>query len=98
MDKSKKELASEQAALAPVSFSELVLGFASAALYYTGDSNIEGKAAGQVNLPLAKQNLDIVYLLREKTRGNLSDEENKLIEEVLGDLSQKYTHVAATQK
>ncbi|NRA44652.1 MAG: DUF1844 domain-containing protein [Oligoflexales bacterium] len=74
-----------------VNFSELILGFASAALYYTGDSSIEGKGEGEKNLQLAKHNIDIVRLLYNKTLGNLNEEEKSLIEEVLADLAHKYT-------
>lgn len=74
-----------------VNFSELILGFASAALYYTGDSAIEGKGQGEKNLQLAKHNIDIVRLLHGKTAGNLNEEEKSLIEELLADLAHKYT-------
>ncbi|MFK7823665.1 MAG: DUF1844 domain-containing protein [Oligoflexales bacterium] len=74
-----------------VNFSELILGFASAALYYTGDSAIEGKGQGEKNLQLAKHNIDIVRLLYNKTLGNLDEEEKGLIEELLADLAHKYT-------
>ena len=74
-----------------VNFSELILGFASAALYYTGDAELEGKSSGEVNLVLAKQNIDIVRLLHEKTRGNLSADEKTMIESVLADLNVKYS-------
>lgn len=89
------EIEKENAAdLGPVNFSELILGFASAALYYTGDSAIEGKGKGEINLPLAKHNIDIVNLLHQKTKGNLSEEEGKLIDEIIVDLREKYSSAA----
>ena len=80
-----------------VSFSELILGFASAALYYTGDSDLEGKKSGEVNLTLARQNIDIVRLLHEKTKGNLNEEERNMLETVLADLSIKYSEAAKSK-
>lgn len=73
-----------------VDFNALILGFSSAALYYIGHSSIEGKAPAELNLPLAKQNIDIIKLLESKTKGNLSDDEEKLIKQILSDLTQKY--------
>ena len=46
--------------LSAVDFSALVLGFSSAALYYIGHSSIEGKAPQEKNLPLAKQNIEMI--------------------------------------
>jgi hypothetical protein len=80
----------------PVDFSELILGFSSAALYYLGQGAVEGKKAGASNLPLAKQNIEIVAMLAEKTKGNLSTEETALITKVLTDLRKK--HLAALGK
>ncbi len=38
------------------------------------------------NLPMAKQTIDILTMLEEKTRGNLTDEEEKMLKNVLYDL------------
>lgn len=73
-----------------VDFAGLVLGFSSAALYYMGETSIEGKAAKETNLPLARQNIDILLLLKEKTKNNLSDEEFKLLDQVIHDLQTKF--------
>lgn len=73
-----------------VDFSGLILGFSSAALYYIGDGEIEGEKIASSNLPLAKQNIRIVEMLQEKTKGNLSQEEDNLLNQVLKDLRLKY--------
>ncbi|MBW1878453.1 MAG: DUF1844 domain-containing protein [Deltaproteobacteria bacterium] len=39
-----------------------------------------------VNLPLARQTIDLIGVLEEKTRGNLDEEEKKLLDSVLYDL------------
>ncbi len=80
-----------------VDFNGLILGFSSAALHYLGHGGvIEGRQEDKINLGLAKQNIDILLLLKEKTTGNLSSQEEKLIEEVLCDLQIKY--VAKAEK
>ncbi|SME89821.1 DUF1844 domain-containing protein [Pseudobacteriovorax antillogorgiicola] len=70
-----------------VEFSGLVLGFCSAALSYMGF----GDSSAPRNLALAKQNIDILGLLAEKTKGNLSEEEERLLKDALLDLKTKYT-------
>ncbi len=77
-----------------VDFSALILGFSSAALYYLGEAPLEGKAPPQRNLPLARQNIDILVLLEAKTKGNLADEESRLIVQLLTDLQLKYVEAA----
>jgi len=81
-----------------VDFSELILGFSSAALYYLGQ-DIEGQVkAEKVNIPLARQNIDIIEMLREKTKGNLSVEEESLIQQILVDLQLKVIEVSTVVK
>lgn len=72
-----------------VDFSGLILGFSSAALYYLGENSLEGRPVGNKNLPLARQNIDIILMLREKTKGNLSSEEEKLMHQLVTDLQLK---------
>ena len=73
-----------------MSFSELILGFSSAALSYMGFQAHESVAKVDSNLPLAQQNINIIELLLEKTKGNLTPEEQKLTEHVLADLRLRY--------
>jgi hypothetical protein len=72
-----------------VDFSALILGFSSAALYYMGEATVAGRASGQKNLPLARQNIDIILMLREKTKGNLSADEDRLMQQLVADLQVK---------
>ena len=47
------------------------------------------------NLPLAKQTIDLIGMLKEKTKGNLTPEEEKIMEYVLYDLRMRYVKAAA---
>lgn len=78
--------------VAEFGLSELLLGFSSAALHYmgAGQDGQPRKDAKETNLGLARQNIDIIRLLQEKTRGNVTAEEEKLFETVLTDLMLKY--------
>jgi Domain of unknown function (DUF1844) len=72
--------------LPDIDFATFVLSLASSVLVYLGDPEAEP----QVDLPLAKQTIDIMAMLHEKTKGNLSEGEDKLLSGVLYDLRIKY--------
>lgn len=76
-------------------FSQLIMGFCSAALLYLGETSSEQRQSTEINIPLARQNIDIIALLKEKTSGNLSDQETRLIEQVLFDLQIRYQKATA---
>ena len=44
----------------------------------------------EIDIPVAKQLIDIIGVLRDKTRGNLDSGEEKLMDEVLFDLRMRY--------
>jgi len=49
-----------------------------------------GAGAGEVNLELARNGIDLLGMLREKTEGNLDDDEQKLLETLLYELRTKF--------
>ncbi len=72
------------------SFSSLVLTLSSSA--WVGLGKIADPLSGEIkkDLKTAKFTIDTLIMLREKTRENLSDDENKLLQAVLGDLQGNY--------
>ena len=67
-----------------VDFSMLAQSIAFSALHYLGlMTEPESGRASERDLPLARHNIEILELLEEKTRGNLSAEESKLIADLL---------------
>ena len=82
--------ASEAGALPGIDFATFVMSLASSVLVYLGEIPAPGGAPEPANLPLAKQTIDIQGMLADKTRGNLSDEEHKLLDHLLLDLRMKY--------
>lgn len=72
-----------------VDFSGLILGFSSAALYYMGMATVDGKTAPSKNLPLARQNIDILRIIQQKTKGNLTADEATLLDQMVTDLQVK---------
>jgi hypothetical protein len=51
--------------------------------------------AGEPNLPLARQTIDILAMIEEKTRGNLTGEEERLLHQILFDLRMRYARKVA---
>jgi hypothetical protein len=75
---------------APIDFATFVLSLSHSALMHLGEApNPESNVVEQ-NLPLAKQNIDLLGLIEEKTKGNLDGEEERLITQVLFDLRMRY--------
>ena len=70
-------------------FRGLILGFSGAALHYLGESPMPGEKPA-LNMSLAHQNIEILALLAEKTKGNLSDEEESLLRQILIDLRMRF--------
>jgi hypothetical protein len=73
-----------------IDFGVFVMSLASSALVHLGEVAHPERGAVESNLPLAKQTIDILGMLREKTRGNLTKEEGELLENLLLDLRMKY--------
>lgn len=49
------------------------------------------------NLPLARETIDILSMLQEKTQGNLTGEEERILSEILFDLRMAYVHKTGGQ-
>ena len=76
-----------------VEFSQLVLSFCTLALRCLGE--VAGSdEKGEVDLPTARYNIAILTMLKDKTRGNLSDGEEHQLNELLSDLQLKYAATA----
>ena len=74
----------------PVNFATFVVSLASSAMLYLGEVPDPTTQQSGVNLPLAKQTIDLLGVLQDKTQGNLDGEERQLLESVLSDLRVKY--------
>jgi Domain of unknown function (DUF1844) len=87
-------MSEEDSAAPSIDFNTFVLSLSTSALMCLGKlPNADDEAT--VNLAHAKQSIDCIALLEEKTRGNLTGEEERLITEVLYDLRLRF--VAATK-
>lgn len=80
--------------LPEVDFQTFVLSLNHSALVHLGDAPNPGDGQTEQSLPLARQTIDLLSLLQEKTRGNLSGEEERLLDQALYDLRMRYVEVA----
>ena len=75
-------------------FSTFLLSLSTSVLVCLGELPDPMKNEKSTNLPLAKQTIGIIEMLKEKTKGNLTEEEDRLIESILYDLRMKYVSTA----
>lgn len=71
-------------------FAALVSVLATQALFAMGLIHVKGQEQAEPNLELARYNIDMLETLEEKTKGNLSDEEAKVLKNTLSDLRMGY--------
>jgi hypothetical protein len=74
----------------PVNFSSFVISLSTSALFHFGDFPEHEGGGAEKNLPAAKQTIDILNMLAEKTKGNLDTNEQNLIQGVLYELKMRY--------
>lgn len=78
-----------------IEFTTFLLGLASTTLVHLGQApHPETGGTGEVDLALARQTLDVLDMLREKTRGNLTAEEEKVFSNLLADLKLRYVEAS----
>ena len=82
--------AKEQGEAFQVDFSTFVLSLTSSAFISLGDMPDPVTGKKEVNLPAVQQTIDMLTMLRDKTKGNLTEEENKLLEQLIYELQVKY--------
>jgi hypothetical protein len=89
----KKETQKEAEQPSPVpevTFSAFVYSLSTSALVHLGEIPEPLTEKMDKNLPLAKQTIDILGILQEKTKGNLTQEEENLLNSFLYDLRMRY--------
>jgi hypothetical protein len=84
----------EPFAEAEVTFTTFMVGLSTQALAALGEISDPVSGARSKDLQAAQQLIDIIGMLREKTRGNLDPDEDGLIEAILFDLRMKYVELA----
>ena len=92
------DAAAQANALPEIDFSTFVISLSTQVLMHLGE--IANPVSGKVDadISVAKQMIDILTMLQTKTKGNLTEAEAALLEQVLFSLRMHYVRVVAGQK
>jgi len=93
----KKEKQQEKTSRGPLpegNFAALISMLATQALFALGLLQIKGQEERKPDLELAKYNIDMLQVLEDKTKGNLSKEEEVVLANTLSELRMGYVKVA----
>ncbi len=80
-------------AMPPASFEMLLTTLATEAMMSLGQLPIPGTQKTEANLPQAKYVIDLLEVLAEKTKGNLSEQEEIVMTDILHQLRMMYVAI-----
>jgi len=83
-------MADEKKTAPTIDFYTFCLSLGSSAFVNLGDAPHPESGDAQLNLLLAQETIDILGMLQEKTKGNLTEEEAKFLDNLLLDLRLRY--------
>lgn len=86
----RKEDPGPEPTLPEINFATFILSLHSSALMHLGIMESPSTKAKTKNMVLAKQTIDILGIIEEKTRGNLEHDEENLLKNILHDLRLTY--------
>lgn len=93
VDESQKHDTADDS-LPRVDFSTFILSLSHSALMHLGEAPHPETGQVEKDLPLARQTIDLIAMLEEKTKGNLSGEEERMIAQILFDLRMRYVELS----
>lgn len=74
----------------PLSFSSFVISLAGSAMVQLGEAEDPNTRKKSLDLQVARNTIDLLGVLKEKTEGNLDEEEARLLESVLYECRTKF--------
>ena len=77
-----------------VDFATFLLSLSHSALVHLGEAPNPETGTVEKSLVLARQTIDLVGMLEEKTKGNLTGDEERLIGQILFDLRMRYVELS----
>jgi len=90
----REEVSGEEVPLPEINFTSFIFSLSTSALIQLGEIEDPFTQKQSKNLPIAKQTIDLIGMLREKTKGNLPSEEGNFLDNVLFDLRMRYVKAA----
>ncbi len=91
---SKGDASAKMEALPEIDFNSFIFSLSTSALIQLGEIEDPFTKESAKNLPLARQTIDLIGMLKEKTKGNLTPQEERVIENILYDLRIRYVKAA----
>ena len=99
------ELPNQPGDLPPIDFSTFIVSLRTSAMMHLGtaplgsraDTSASTERAG-IDLALARQEIDLLGILEDKTRGNLTGDEDRLLSQILFDLRTRYLAAVESRK
>jgi hypothetical protein len=85
-------MSDDERELPKLDFATFVLGIIGSAYVHLGDAPPPEGDPG-MDLEMARHDIDLLGLLQEKTKGNLTGEEERLLTQALTDLRMRYVEV-----
>jgi len=99
VDDTQHEMADEPRFLPPASFEFLALSLRAQAEFQLGLMHFgPPEEKPKVDLVLARHSIDLLGVLQEKTKGNLTLEEQRLLENSLTELRFRYVQALESEK
>ncbi len=85
--------------LPAMDFTTFVLSLSHSALLHLGDApHPTSDGMSEVDLPMARQTIDLLALIQEKTHGNLTGAEEQMLTQALYDLRLRFVEVSQKHK
>ncbi|HOG08550.1 MAG: DUF1844 domain-containing protein [Syntrophales bacterium] len=94
---SPQDAPGEEQTYPAIDFQNFILSLSTTAMYHFGDFPDPTTGETRRNLSAAKQTIDILGMLRDKTEGNLKDAEKQLLEGLLFELRMRYVKEKRTR-
>ena len=82
----------------PISFSQFVITLVQSTMVALGEVESPDTGQKQMNLALAQDTINVLTMLKSKTAGNLSDDEQKLIDGLLLEVRTKFLTASGTYR
>lgn len=93
-DESGGRAGDEAAGLPPLDFISFCGSLGGTALMYLGERLSPDQPETPKDLPAAKHMIDLLDLLKQKTKGNLAEDEAAMLDNLLYNLRMRYIHAA----
>lgn len=86
----RKKSEARRIPLPQVTFSSFIMSLTSSVLMHFGDIPDPNTGERKTDLDLAKHGIDTIAMLKEKTKGNLTEEEQQMLDNILTELRLRY--------